>query len=797
MSKLVVLKFSDGNFDVGFTVTLQIGCEGTLPDVEITGRLPEAPQLLMYYNHWRSNYERLGNAFRLSADKVQVTNVSITADIKTTAQILCANFNSWLQSDSFRPLREKWLEYLNITDNIRVILQTKNSTLVHLPWYAWDLLERYTKAEIAVSSSNYERNSLLRHTNQKVKILAIVGDSRGIDTQADRNILQKIPADITWMVESGRQELNDHLWNNNWDILFFAGHSLTHSDDSGKIYLNQTDSLSMAELRYALQKAVKSGLQLAIFNSCDGFGLARELACLQIPSIIFMREPIPDKIASEFLKYFLSEFASGTEFYLAVRIARERLQGLEDKFPSCTWLPMIYQNNPIQIPLTWYELSDHEMTLHQTLQGEEINNTASTTINQFQMAPRPYNFNLKVYSGIIAIVAFVLVVVRLLGLFETTELKIFDQMLWLRHQVVEEQPDNRIVMVTVDDNDLAEQRRKGESLKGTSISDKSLNILLEKLEQYQPAVIGLDIYRDFKSEDQKLTKRLQSKNLVAICKGSYTGINSKGIAPPPEIGTQDSQERLGFSDFIRDEDGIVRRQLLFMKQEPNSLCPTEYSLSLQLAFEYFKLRGISQASIDSNKTLKIANATFKALTDYSGGYQGIDANGGQVLLNWRMSDKISQQVSLTEILTYKVNPDSFKDKIVLIGVISKGDLQDYLSTPLGSKLDVQKPGVIIHAHMLSQILSHVLDNRSLLQTFTPQSEIIWIVSSSVVGGILTLRLRKQTRLIISITIATTILYILCFGLLLLSYWAPFVPSVIALSGTALIMSAFSTYVQID
>ncbi|MBF2064500.1 MAG: sensor protein Chase2, partial [Calothrix sp. C42_A2020_038] len=130
MGKLVILKLGDGGFDVGFTVTLQIGTEGELPNVEIMGRLPPAPQLLTYYSHWHSSYRRLNSVFRLSAERVQVTNVSVTADCQTTAQILRAHFNSWLQSDSFRPLREKWLQHLSTTDIIRVILQTQDSQLL-------------------------------------------------------------------------------------------------------------------------------------------------------------------------------------------------------------------------------------------------------------------------------------------------------------------------------------------------------------------------------------------------------------------------------------------------------------------------------------------------------------------------------------------------------------------------------------------------------------------------------------------------------------------------------------------
>ena len=60
--------------------------------------------------------------------------------------------------------------------------------------------------------------------------------------------------------------------------------------------------------------------------------------------MIVMREPVPDRVAQEFLKYFLQAFARGDTLYLSVREARERLQGLENQFPCATWLPVICQN---------------------------------------------------------------------------------------------------------------------------------------------------------------------------------------------------------------------------------------------------------------------------------------------------------------------------------------------------------------------------------------------------------------------------------------------------------------------
>ncbi len=124
-----------------------------------------------------------------------------------------------------------------------------------------------------------------------------MGCSLNIET--DRKILENLPkAQVKLLVEPHRQELTDSLWAQNWDILFFAGHS-SSSDDrtTGRISIDRTDSLSIEELRYGLKQAIANGLKIAIFNSCDGLGLAKSLADLQIPQVIVMREPIPDRVA--------------------------------------------------------------------------------------------------------------------------------------------------------------------------------------------------------------------------------------------------------------------------------------------------------------------------------------------------------------------------------------------------------------------------------------------------------------------------------------------------------------------
>jgi CHASE2 domain-containing sensor protein len=761
MRKLVVLKFIEGSFEHGFTVTLQVGEEGSSPTTEITGKLPAETELPLYYSHWQSNYRRLGNGYRLSADKVQVTNVSMTQDCDETAYILRSRFNAWLRSEEFRPLREKWLERLSPKDEIRVILQTPNSQLQRLPWHLWEVLERYPNAEIALASPIYDRVENPHKPNPSVNILAILGNSQGIDTQADQNLLKQLPnADVCFLVEPQRKELTDYLWQKNWDILFFAGHSSSQKDnESGQIYLNKTDSLTIEELKYALKRAVERGLQLAIFNSCDGLGLAKELADLQIPQIIVMREPVPDLVAQEFLKYFLSGFAGGESLYQAVRQARQRLQGVEDRFPCATWLPVICQN-PAQIPPNWQELW----------------NGKTGTKEQGRQERHKYFSLLSI--GIAATVCGL----RFMGVLQGVELQAFDQMMRSRP---DEGADSRILIVTIDDADIADQRRKGESLKGTSLSDKSLNKLLEKLQQSKPRAIALDIYRDFPAEQPDLIARLkQTDNLIAVCKGSDTTKAPYGIAPPPEIP---QPERLGFSDFVHDTDGVVRRHLLFMNQEAGSLCAASYSLSTQLAFRYLLTQGI-QPKLTPQGDLQLGKTVFHSLESPSGGYQqGIDTNGSQILVNWRASEKIAEQVTLTQFLASPVNSNTLKDKIILIGVVAKGDYQDYWSTPYGKYLDDQMPGILVQAHLVSQILSTVLNGRPLLQVWSPWLEIIWILGCSAFGALIASKSRHSPlKLIIYLSVASVGLYITSFVLLILGYWIPFIPGTLALLGTGAI-----------
>lgn len=378
-------------------------------------------------------------------------------------------------------------------------------------------------------------------------------------------------------------------------------------------------------------------------------------------------------------------------------------------------------------------------------------------------------------------------IVRLYGLLQPLELAAYDQMMRSRP---DEGSDPRLLVITIDDNDLANQRQNGESLKGTLISEKSLDKLLKKLKKQKPRAIGLDIHRDFPAQDKNLISSLkQTQNLIGICKGSDTTTNVKGIKPPPEI----LSANLGFSDFVHDRDGVIRRHLLFMNPEVTSLCSAPYAFSLQLAFLYlqpFRIR--PQFTPEGN--FQLGNTVFQNLSPRSS--YNIDANGGQILLNYRSSKYIAEQVTLTQFLSSPINSSAATDRIVLIGAVAKGDSPDTWATLYGSSLDKQMPGVLVQAHMVSQILSTVLDSRPLIKILSEPIEWLWIFGWSVVGASISLglwRLRFLQLSAPSILITMTFLAGICYLALMLGWWLPLIPAIVTLLSSMISVPVVPSY----
>jgi len=353
----------------GFLVILT----STNREHETEGFLAPLPkELELSFNKWQSAYRQI-EAVRsciAPAPGLRLTpkGVTICSNSENTDSVK-AHLNQWLNSgDSrWRPIRDGLIaiaDRLNQAgDEIRVILDAKEIDLRRLPWQEWTLFEEhYPHAEVALSaprSSEKQQISPLP-SSSKVRILVAVGRSNGINTKDDLEVIQRLEelgAEVVCLMQPDLKVLCDALWDElGYHIFIFTGHSGSRADGQiGWIEVNDKDSLGIDQFKDALRAAISRGLQLAIFNSCDGLGLANELAELHLPQSIVMREPVPDPVAVEFLKYFFNEFTQNKSLFASVQKARKRLEPFKPLYPGAIWLPTICIGPSVE-PLTWQGL---------------------------------------------------------------------------------------------------------------------------------------------------------------------------------------------------------------------------------------------------------------------------------------------------------------------------------------------------------------------------------------------------------------------------------------------------------
>lgn len=320
---------------------------------------------------------------------------------------------------------------------------------------------------------------------------------------------------------------------------------------------------------------------------------------------------------------------------------------------------------------------------------------------------------------------------------------------------------------------------------------------MEKLILFNPRVIGLDIYRENRvDKDYKNLSAMQtSDRFIAVCK-SGEDETDPGVPPPPEVPL----ERLGFSDVVPDGDTTIRRQLLAMAPptHPSVGCKTDKSFNFRIATRYLEFAGI-EAKLTSDDNWLIGKKVFKNLEENSGGYYQIDSRGYQVLLNWRTSNPFIKQVTIGEVLNNKLTADLVKNRIVLIGTTAESFNDQRWFTPYSTRELPYKQvaGVVVQAHMVSQILSAVLDNRPLLRVLPKWIEFLWIGCWSTIGCLITWRFQSKWYLVIVLTTCYVFLYSFCLLFLLQGLWIPFIPAVFAFSGSTLIVIIYTKNLTID
>jgi len=325
---------------------------------------PIPPELTKAIDNWQQSFSQLVGT-RRGTIKAGKTFYGNCAD---SAGEVRAQFSTWLKAqDSWARLQNYTQQSIASKEELQVNIQTLDPRLRLLPWNE-AFADKHQRAETSISlAREYQKGGTLR-VKPQVRILAVLGNPGetkanselgAIDVSFDQQQLEQTKARgayIETLEQPTAEELKTALGDSEgWHIFFFAGHSMSQSDSSiGSVVLNdKEDPLSIDTLKSELAIAIENGLQLAIFNSCDGLGLASQLAALNLPQSIVMREPVPDDVAKDFLQQFLKAFSNNQSLFESVRRAREFLKNKWDsqsQYPGASWLPTIVRNPAVSLP---------------------------------------------------------------------------------------------------------------------------------------------------------------------------------------------------------------------------------------------------------------------------------------------------------------------------------------------------------------------------------------------------------------------------------------------------------------
>ncbi|NEP19992.1 MAG: CHASE2 domain-containing protein, partial [Leptolyngbya sp. SIO4C1] len=528
------------------------------------------------------------------------------------------------------------------------------------------------------------------------------------------------------------------------------------------------DQESKYGVRLVVASACKTGMSLgsnSVFN-----GVAQGLIKQGIPAAIAMQYNVTIEAAKDFSERFYRAIGGGRPLASAVKSGQEAIR----KYPKQWYRPILY--------LRWRD-NDFGQLFKGSITTSKNPPIQPNTRNRWIKLLR-LRFVMAVAIGVSS--TSLIVILRLLGLMQSLELSIYDYLLRLRPPT--KPVDERLVVIEATHKDL-ELQRESEiwSNSPSSILDQGLKELLKTLsrEEFRPSIIVLDLYRDF---DDPLADTFREVNahsdldLYAVCAFPYLVDGEKIEVKPPDGETIPSTH-VGFSNFEFDHDDVLRRHLIAMPPSPSQECQSQYSLGFIVARRYLE-KEIGQKITDddiwtSNKDLIINGNLFKRIDTFAfGGYQFLDANGVQFLLNYRtplkkLSDITEEGISFEAARKGIIDPIYFKDKIVLIGRTDPTTI-DKFETPYG-----EASGVTIHAHMISQLIGTALGEESMLWVWPQLGEVSWIFIWGVAGGFL-IYFRSGWLKVFFVVFGISTLYATAVATMLLAGgWIPMLPPMLA------------------
>ncbi len=377
--------------------------------------------------------------------------------------------------------------------------------------------------------------------------------------------------------------------------------------------------------------------------------------------------------------------------------------------------------------------------------------------------------------GIVA--SLVVIGVRSTGILQFVELATYDVYLRAKEQRGVHEP--RVVLVQTVEEDI-------QKLAEWPLTDGRMVEVLESLLAHDPRAIGVDLYRDIPVPPgtEELNGLLTSDKRIVIIE-KFGEDSSKRVAGPAVLRGTD---QIGFADLVIDDDGVVRRGLLFLDDGENF----SVSLSLRLAAAYLAEEGISPQAGDPDPShIRLGAVTLRPFEANDGVYVDADARGYQYLLDYRGGAERFQTYSLTDVLEGRVEPESIKGNVVIVGVNAESVKDEFL-TPYDrfTRRGQATAGIAVHGYEVSQLLRAALSGDKPIQFLSDRFEYLWILLWGLVAALVGRFARSSVRFSLFTSVGLLLLAGGTYVAFINHWWLPVVPVAITWLTSAGMVTAF-------
>ena len=298
-------------------------------------------------------------------------------------------------------------------------------------------------------------------------------------------------------------------------------------------------------------------------------------------------------------------------------------------------------------------------------------------------------------------------------------------------------------------------------------------ILSAAIKKAGNVTLGYFFHFPRKASDKELehvTAEKIAENAERIENSRYAMINSTtgkpsdaylphAFAPEANISVLSrAAQNSGYFNMLPDNDGSYRWSPLVIAFQNNYYA----SLAVSLVQAYYDFPAL---------TLNLEPYGAKSIV--IGDIEIPTKESGQLLINYLGPPRTFPHYSISEILSGKIPPDTFRDKIVLVGATAVG-IYDLRVTPFSSTF----PGVEIHATVIDNILhQNFLIHSSLIRFF----DICAIIIFGLIIGLLIPRLRPVTGMIVAFVMIAAFVVMNFFAFFKFNTWLNLVYPVLTMA----------------